>query len=312
MDDGMRMHADELTIDDSLVRRLLSDRLPQHAGLPVSRLESSGSSNALFRLGPELLVRLPRQPGGSATILKEARWSPLVADALPVPTPYVVAVGEPGHGYPEHWSVVRWLPGTHPSPVAAGPRAVLARDLADVVRSLRATEVPEEARRDPALRSYRADPLATMDASFRADVETCRRLPDLDLDLDAALFVWDRAQAPPTAATPQRRSWLHGDLLAENLLVDDDDRLAAVLDLGGLAVGDPTVDLAVAWELLDASGRAVFREIVGVDDHTWERGRAWALALAMMTFAYYWPTMPVRCAARRSMARRVLEDAAAD
>jgi aminoglycoside phosphotransferase (APT) family kinase protein len=99
--------------------------------------------------------------------------------------------------------------------------------------------------------------------------------------------------------------WYHGDLLAENLLVAD-GRLAAVLDFGGLSVGDPTVDLVAAWEVLDADSRAVFRRAVDVDDATWLTVAGWALLLAVMTFPYYGDTMPARCASRRAMAANVL------
>jgi aminoglycoside phosphotransferase (APT) family kinase protein len=68
-----------------------------------------GSSNALFRLGDELLVRLPRPPGGSATIEKDARWLPQLRPLLPVSAPEIVAVGEPDLGCPERWSIVRWI-----------------------------------------------------------------------------------------------------------------------------------------------------------------------------------------------------------
>ena len=299
------MHDDDLPVDEALVSRLVADRLPELAPLPVTRLPASGSTNALFRLGHDLLVRLPRQPGGSETILKEARWSPLVGGALPVPTPYVVAVGDPAHGYPEHWSVVGWLPGENPV-VGRTPTTALVTDLAAAVRGLRELDVPDQALDDPALRWYRAEPLAGIDEDFQIAVAECRSLPDLDLDLDAALQVWDEALALD-AADPGVH-WLHGDLLAENVLVRD-GRLSAVLDLGGLAVGDPTVDLVVAWELLDAAGRERFRALVDVDDAPWLRGRAWALAIAMLTFPYYGSSMPQRCASRLVMARSVLADA---
>lgn len=292
------LHADELQVDEALVGRMIADQLPEYTGAPVRRFSASGSSNALFRLGDELLVRVPRQPGGSATILKEARWLPYLADALPTGVPEIVAVGEPAHGFPEHWSVVRWVDGRHPT--AAGPstgsRTPLARDLAEVVRSLRELDVPPEARKDTALRWYRGEPLTAIDADIRSYAEQCRSVPDLDLDIDAVLTVWDAAMAAAAEGPAPATHWLHGDLFAENLLVRN-GRLAAVLDFGGLAVGDPTVDLVPAWELLDPEARALFRKEAGLDDHTWLLGRAWALALAVMTFPYYWRTMPERCAA---------------
>jgi aminoglycoside phosphotransferase (APT) family kinase protein len=310
-----RLHEDELAVDVDLVRTLLGDLRPEWAGLPVEQLAASGSDNALFRVGDDLLARVPRQPGGGSGIEKEARWLPYVGAALPVAVSQVVAVGRPGHGYPERWSVVRWLDGEHPAVVGGQPdeagahdRTALARDLAAVVVALRALPVPGEALGDPALRWYRGLPLVTRDDDTRRSLVACRAINGLGLDLDAAAAVWDEAMALPGAGVAEGPRWYHGDLAAENLLVRD-GRLAAVLDFGALAVGDPTVDLIPAWEVLDPAARAAFRDAVGVDDAAWLRGRAWALSLALMTFPYYWETMPGRCASRRAVVRAVLADA---
>ena len=308
------LHDDELLIDLSLVRALIDRALPEYASLPLSRLRASGSTNALFRLGDELLVRMPRQPGGTATIEKEARWLPQIGPLLPVSVPEVVAVGEPDLGYPERWSVVRWLEGEVPTvadPAShAGPtRPALARGLAAVVTALRDIQVPESALADPQLRSYRGAPLQSMDDTTRGNLAACREISGLDLDFDAALRVWEEAMALPQTGSGSEPRWYHGDLMAENLLARG-GHLAAVLDFGVLAVGDPTVDLIVAWEVLDPEARDVFRRAVGADEKSWLRGRAWALSLALMTFPYYWNTMPDRCASRLAVARSVLADAA--
>jgi len=300
------MHEDEIEIDESLVRALVESALPDLAARTLTPLDVSGSSNLLFRLGDDLLVRLPRQPGGAATIAKEARWLPYLAPGLPVSVPQIVAVCEPAHGYPERWSVVRWIDGTTPAVPGTDEPSALANDLAAVVAALRELPVPPAALEDASLRWYRADPLAEMAGDIRGYLDDCRELSDLDLDLEACARIWDEAMELPDASVEPR--WLHGDLLAENLLVRD-GRLAAVLDFGGLAVGDPTVDLVVAWEALNPTQRAVFRSVLEVDEVTWLRGRAWALAIATMTFPYYWRTMPGRCASRLAMAQAVLRDA---
>lgn len=295
----MALHADELAVDADLVRRLVARSFPRYADLPVVPLAASGSSNVLFRLGAELLVRLPRQPGGGAALAKEARWAPFVAAGLSVAVPEVVAVGPPGEGYGERWLVTRWLDGTVPS----RPASYLATGLGRLLTELWELPVPPEARADPDLSWYRCGPLAACDDSFRAAVAACRDLPWLDLDLDRALAVWDGLLAAGRGPAPT--GWLHGDLLAENLLVRD-GRLVALLDLGGLGVGDPAVDLMAAWELLDPTGRALLREELDVDDATWARGRGWALLVAMITFPYYGATMPERCASRLAMARATI------
>ena len=55
-----RMHADELDLPVDLVRTLLTEQFPRWVDLPVRRLASSGTDNAMFRLGDDLVVRLPR------------------------------------------------------------------------------------------------------------------------------------------------------------------------------------------------------------------------------------------------------------
>lgn len=306
------LHTNEIPVDTGLVRALVDRAMHQYVDLPVRQLASSGSTNALFRLGEDLLVRLPRQPGGSATISKEARWLPVVGPSLPVGVPEVVAVFEPGCDYPERWSVVRWIDGEHPEVVdpetPVDPRrGDLAVDLAEVVKALAQAEVPSEAVNDPDLHWYRGEPLATMDGVTRQNIERCRALGDFEFDLDAAERLWDEAMRLPGATDRPTPRWYHGDLAAENLLVRDGS-LVALLDFGGLSIGDPAVDLAVAWEVLDPPAREVFRGQLGVDDATWLRGRAWALSITLMIW-YYWSTMAARRASRVAVGRNVLADA---
>lgn len=309
---AQELHSDEIPIDAELVRALVRRAMPDHAEAPVRRLPSGGSTNALFRLGDDLLVRLPRQPGGSATIAKEGAWLPILGPQLPVSVPDIVDTFEPDDDYPERWSVVRWIEGEHPQVVTpetpADPtRQNLATDLAAVLCSLEHAEVPKDAVSSPDLHWYRGDPLATMDETTRGNIERCRSLPDFGFDLDAAARVWDEAMKLPGAAERTTPRWYHGDLAAENLLLRH-GALAGVLDFGCLSVGDPTVDLAVAWEILDAPSRELFRRQLGVGDATWLRGRAWALSIALMIW-YYWTTMPGRRASRMAVGRNVLADA---
>jgi aminoglycoside phosphotransferase (APT) family kinase protein len=308
-----RLHDDEIEIDEDLVRSLLSAHSTAYDGLPLRRFASSGSTNALFRLGGDLLVRVPRQPGGSRTIEKERRWLPDVARVVPVAVPEILDMGEPGFGYSEKWSIVRFLDGEPPAlPVAAEPpRHDLARDLASVVRALRDLPVPEEALGDRSLQWYRGKPLARLDDDMRRYLDECRDIDGLDLDVDAAAAAWAETLSLPEAHDVGETDWLHADLLAENLLARD-GRLTAVLDFGALSVGNSVVDLMVAWELLDPEARVTFRGLLDVDDATWRVARGWALALSVMTFPYYWTTMPERCADRLVMGHAVLADVQAE
>ena len=313
-----KLHADEITITRDLVRTLVDTQFPRFAGLSLVPLAATGSTNMLYRLGDDLLVRLPRQPGGSDAIDKEMQWLPVMARHLPVTVPEILGVGEPAFGFPERWSITRWIDGTPASayPPTAAPEPEpdgtgLAQDLAEMILALRRIPIPNHATSDPALRWYRGGPLTAFDDQMHKNIETCRAIEDLDLDLNAVERVWTDALAAPEASHAEPDQWFHSDLVAENLLTQN-ERLTGVLDFGGLAIGDPTIDLHGAWEVFGPRTREVFRIRLNVDDKTWMRGRAWALAIAVSVLSYYWTTMPMRCADRLAMARNVLADAEAD
>jgi aminoglycoside phosphotransferase (APT) family kinase protein len=200
-----------------------------------------------------------------------------------------------------------WQPGEPEDPA----RATLAKAMAAFIQALQAIDIPPSAQSDESLRSYRGGRLAEHNNTFSHTVESCRSLTGLDLDLDAAEAVWSAALRLPDANGASEDRWYHSDLVAENLLLND-GHLTAVLDFGGLAIGDPTIDLHGAWELFDPAARQVFREALGVDEYQWLRGRAWALAIALAALSYYWQTMPERRRDRLAMVRSVLDEAARD
>ena len=304
----VQLHANELKISHSQVRQLIDAQFPEYQHLAVAPLGSSGSSNVLYRLGDELLIRLPRQPGGGVSLHKEQKWTALVGKQLPVTVPTVVALGEPGFGYPEPWAVVSWLPGEHPNtPEKSGPpgSGSVATQLAELLIAFRQLPVSEEATADPTLTGqYRGKRLTDYDQQMRLNVNACRTIKGLQLDLDSVLEQWEQALALPETDAVEP-SWFHGDLVAENLLMNN-GAITALLDFGGLGIGDPAVDLHGAWELLDTTGRAELRTLMEVEEAQWQRGRAWALAIAVMTLPYYWHTMPGRVTHRLVMARAAL------
>src|SRR6476619_7611351 len=106
-----KMHGDELEIDEPLVRRLLADRFPEWADLPLRRVEPAGTDNAIFRLGEDRMARLahrkgPTRPGG-----KEFDWLPRLAPLVPLEIPVPVAQGGPTDQYPWFWYVFTWVEG---------------------------------------------------------------------------------------------------------------------------------------------------------------------------------------------------------
>lgn len=265
------MHADEREIDAALARSLLGDRF---AGLPLRRVWPAGTDNAVFRLGDELAVRIPRRAGAAQQPEREHRWLPVLAPHLSLPIPVPVLLGDATADLPWRWTVCRWVDGDD-SPLARG--ATTASDLARFLLALQAVDASDA----PASAS-RGGPLAERDAPMRAGVETLRER----IDERAVLDEWEAAVAAPRHDGPA--VWLHGDLDARNVVVRE-GRLAGVIDWGTFGIGDPASDVMVAWKLLDPDARAMFRELLGVDDATWARARGWAVSQAVIALAYYTP-----------------------
>ncbi|MGK4578697.1 aminoglycoside phosphotransferase family protein [Kitasatospora sp. HPMI-4] len=290
-----RMHADEADIDVPLVRRLIGAQFPQWAGLPVEAVESAGTSNAMYRLGEDMVVRLPRIAGAADDVEKEHRWLPRLAPPLPVAVPTPLGKGMPAEGYPWRWSVYRWLDGTNPVVGRIAEPGLLAGDLAEFVATLH--------RIDPAggPASYRSEPLAARDTATRAAIADLRGT----VDTDAVSAAWEAAL--PAPGWPGPAVWIHADLQPGNLLVAQ-GRLSAVIDFGCLGLGDPAVDLITAWYVLPADARGAFRAGVEADDAAWARGRGWALSIALLELRYYRDTNPVMAAIARHVIREVLAD----
>ncbi|MFG2843626.1 aminoglycoside phosphotransferase family protein [Kitasatospora sp. NPDC048296] len=291
-----RMHPDEPVVDAALVRRLISAQFPEWVGLPVTPVGSAGTDNAMFRLGPELAVRLPRVEWAAGDVRREHQWLPRLAPRLPLPVPAPIAVGRPAAGYPWEWSVLRWLDGVNPAVGALAAPDALARDLAGFVNALR-TANPAGG---PA--GHRSVPLASRDGATRAAITQLTGA----IDTAAATALWDKALRLPEYDGPP--TWMHGNLTPGNLLVSRTGRLAAVIDFALMGVGDPTADLIAAWNLLPATARPTFRTALHADDAMWARGRAWAFSIALVTIPYYRHTDQALTANARHVVREVLAD----
>lgn len=275
--------AAEVDVDEELVRALLGE---QHPDLADRRLvlTASGWDNLLWRLGDDLAVRIPRRAIAAPLVAHEQRWLPGLAPHLPLSIPAPVRVGVPGCGFPWRWSVVPWLDGADAwsapprDPIRAGE--VLGGFLAALHRP-----APDDAPANP----YRGVPLVERQGRFS---DALRALSQRDpgwaercgtTDLDVVLRWEILAGAPEWSGPPLL---LHGDLHPLNVVVHQ-GRVSAVIDFGDLTAGDPATDLAVAWMLLPAAARPAFRAAAGtgpgglIDDATWCRSAAWALALAV-------------------------------
>jgi aminoglycoside phosphotransferase (APT) family kinase protein len=293
------MHAGEVKTDASLVQCLLAAQFPQWVDLPIVPVPSAGTDNALYRLGDDLVVRLPRINWAVGQIEKDCQLLPKLAPHLPLKIPVPLAVGEPGEGYPWKWGVYRWLEGEDATVYQIADPCQAAADLADFIITLQ--QVDMNGGQFAVNPSSRGVPLRMRDAQTRAAIVSSNGL----IDTQKVTKAWEAAlQVPVWEPDPV---WFHGDLLPGNLLFNK-SRLSAVIDFSGLGVGDPACDLISAWSVFSGESRDVFRITLAVDADTWARGKGWALSIGLIALPYYQDTNPVLAGIARKMIGAVLED----
>ncbi|HNQ06482.1 MAG TPA: phosphotransferase [Tetrasphaera sp.] len=273
------MHDDELVIETTTVRALVADQFPRWRHLPVTRLVTAGTVNAIFRLGASLTARLPLRPQDAVAahdwLTAECAAQAELAEVSPVPAPRPVALGRPGIGYPMPFAIQTWVPGSVPRVGQYADSDQLADDLAALVLALRSA--PTRGRR------FRGDGRGGALTDHDDWVAECirRNAPWFDPARTAALWghLRELAREDPDVMN-------HGDLVPGNLLVGD-GKLIGVLDGGGFGPADPALDLVAAWHVLDTPRRGRLRAAIASSDLEWERGRAWAFVQAVGLVHYY-------------------------
>jgi aminoglycoside phosphotransferase (APT) family kinase protein len=284
--------AADIAADVALVRVLLVEQHPDLAALPL-RLVANGWDNAVFRLGTDLAVRLPRRRVAAELVEHEQAVLPAIASRVPVAVPAPVRVGRPTARYPWSWSVVPWFEGRTVEEAGLRDDPTLAADLAAFLLALH-VEAEPDAPRNP----VRGGPLL----DHPDGVE--RRLASGAVpDAERLRGVWATAlAAPPWTAAPLL---LHGDLHPANL-IERGGRLVAVIDFGDVTGGDPATDLATAWLTFGPDARACFRAAMQPDGATWTRARGWALVMATAMVGSSEPGSPIDRIGRAALSEVLL------
>ncbi|MCA9800460.1 MAG: aminoglycoside phosphotransferase family protein [Cyanobacteria bacterium HKST-UBA02] len=265
-------------VDVHLARSLVYRQFRPWGHLDIEPVPFCGWDNQTFRLGEEMLIRLPSAERYASQVDKEQYWLPRLAPHLPLPVPEPLAVGKPDCGYPWQWSIYRWIPGEIAAFERIDSMGEFAGGLRDFLLALHKIDATDGPAAGPQ-NFYRGGDLSIYDEETRKAVKSLEGR----IDSAAVLWIWELALASRWERPPV---WVHGDISPGNLLVEG-GKLSAVIDFGSCGVGDPACDLAIAWTFFRGESREMFKSIFGsdLDESIWNRGRGWTLWKVLITLA---------------------------
>lgn len=270
------MNTQKITIDTNLVSNLIASQFPQWKNLPIKPIFPGGWDNRCYQLGDEMIVRLPSAERYADKVAKEQKWLPKLAAHLSLKIPSPLAMGNSSDQYPWHWSIYRWISGQTVFDTKMVDKNALAKALAQFLLELQAIDTagaPLSGQHN----FFRGGDLLVYDSETQNAIEILKE----KIDSQKANHIWKIALSSRWQHAPV---WVHGDISIGNLLMEN-RKLTAVIDFGGVCVGDPSCDFVMAWTYFDKTSRQLFQETTRLDSDTWYRARGWALWKALIVAA---------------------------
>ncbi|MED1092398.1 aminoglycoside phosphotransferase family protein [Bacillus paramycoides] len=262
-------------INTELAKRLVQEQFPEWAYLEIKPVKCSGHDNRTFHLGDQMSIRLPSDAAYAPQVEKENKWLPILSKEITLPISAPVAKGNPSEEYPWPWSINKWIEGETVTKENVHNLNEFATDLGSFLVELQSIDASNGPKAG-AHNFYRGGLISVYDEEARVAIENNKDVFDETL----LKHLWDSALRSTWERTPV---WVHGDIAPGNLLIKD-GKLCAVIDFGILGVGDPACDAAMAWTFFDKNSRNVFKEVLCMDEETWNRARGWALWKALITY----------------------------
>ena len=267
---SVRWPSAEIEVSADLVEQLVQSQHPDLINAGIREM-TPGFDNTIWRLGDNLVVRLPRRQVAVALMRNEQRWLPELAHRLPLAIPTPIRVGRPSELFPWPWTIAQWIEGSPGNRVDPTVLAGAAIPLGTFFRALH-----RDAPVDAPTNEFRSVPLRSHESNFHGRLDEVG--PAIDRDGVARIWEVSLSAAPWIGAS----QWIHGDPHPANLIIRD-DALVGVIDFGDLCAGDPATDLAGGFLALPLASIDDFLCSYGrIDDATIQRTLGWAVHFGLM------------------------------
>lgn len=260
----------QLDISPDLAHKLIAEQFPEFVDLPIISVEKQGHDNRTYRLGNDMLIRMPTAESYALKVPKEQALLPQLAPHLTISIPVPIKMGAASQDYPYPFSIYKWLEGASINLLDVDDNCLekLAFDLARFLKELQS--IDSVAGPTPGQHNWwRGDHVSVYDKGAREQIAKLSNV----IDADKAIQLWRKACKTQWNRPPV---WIHGDIAIGNILLKE-GKLSAIIDFGGMGLGDPACDLVIAWTFFKGNARNIFIQEMVLDEDTWLRTKAWAL-----------------------------------
>lgn len=262
-----------LDVSDETVRALIDEQFPELKGRELGRRYTLEDQFAM-RIGDDYGAIFPRLPGRDEHYARVVELVAPHAQTWSFPSSHPIATGLPGHGYPYHWALVKWISASTAGFVPLHIDS--ARPLGQALREIH-TPSPADAPLNPRTATSLADLRVTF-ASMLAFACDTGAPENRAIDADGARAVFE---AGAEASGNVDFTWTHGRLEPRAIL-SDQGAFAGILLWHNFGAGDPAVDLGYGANLLSRDMHEHFWAGYGeISDEVAARAKAFQVFAAL-------------------------------
>jgi aminoglycoside phosphotransferase (APT) family kinase protein len=241
-------------ITDELVTALIQDQFPDLAHLDIGR-HYTLEDHTSVRVGDEYGAIFPTVPNWDINYARNADFIKPLLPLWDFPWSAPLRTGEPGHGYPYHWVISKWISASTAGFVPLRPEA--AAPLGDALRQIHQA-APADAPASPTTDVT----IEGLTPEWHTLLESVAAIPAPEhrlLDTAAATALW--ASGAHEDAHP-RRTWTHGNL-EPHAIMSNQGQFAGIVLWHTFGVGNPAVDLGAACIVIPTDARATMLKAYG-------------------------------------------------
>ena len=258
----MAVWTPDVELSEQIVQSLIESNFPNLAPVRLKFL-GAGFDNQAYLVNDDVVFRIPhRKMGGELMAIECAALAHLNQSAFPLQIPNPAYVAEPSDVFPYPIAGYPIVPGTTADRMlwTDDARSQNAATLGAFLSKLH--RIPTD------VESAIGDTIRRADLKYRLPIILKKSTQDSSEFRD---LLTELAETEPWN---QRNVWVHGDLYSRHLVANSSGLITGVIDWGDTHVGDPALDLAIAWMFLPPDSWPAFKTSYGPIDHpTWRRAQ---------------------------------------